>query len=149
MNRAQRRAQAKAQRHNRAAHMGRAGVNRYIDRARRKMTGMVFRAIPMGDELHGQWSFPAMIPMSDRQQLADYAEAAPHRWHIRVSVRFVNGDTTYLETEDADIGQAVLLGELVEEWQRMLAEARGRGNPNHLDSEMVEIRPLVGREVAA
>ena len=144
MNRAQRRAQAKAGRMNRAARMGRAGIDRYIDRARRKMHGMVFRAIPVGDELHGQWKFPAMTPDSDRQQLADYAEAAPHRWHLRVTVRFVTGTDAYLEEVEADIGQAVMLGELVDEWRRMLREARARGNSRHLDSEVVEIRPAMG-----
>lgn len=140
MNRAQRRAQEKVARRRRAASLGRDGVDRYVSRARRKMAGMVFRGIPAGDELHGRWSFPAMTAASDRKALEEYAEAAPHRWHLRVSVRFVAGNDAYIEEVEGEVGQALLIGELVEEWKRMLAEARGRGNPRHLDSEMVEIR---------
>lgn len=143
MNRHQRRMAEKAQRGTRAARLGRAGMDRYRGRAERKLRGMVFRAMPMDDRLHGRWSYPIAAHMSDYAALADYAENAPHRWRIACHARFQAGDgVMYTETVEAEVMQALLIGDLADEWRRMLAEARASGNPRHLHSELVELEVM-------
>lgn len=96
MNRQQRRAAAKAQRHNRAAHMGRAGVNRYVSRAGRWLTGACYVGIPAQQDvdgvtvhgLTGSWQFPPSVPVDRRGPASDYAENAPLRWQIEASAVF-------------------------------------------------------------
>ena len=144
MNRAQRRMAEKAQRGTRAARLGRAGMDRYRHRAQRKMRGMVFRAMPMDDRLHGRWSYPVTASVSDYEALAEYAENAPHRWRIACHARFQADDgTMYVETVEAEVMQAVLIGELADEWRRMLDEARAGGNARHLHSEVVELEVMI------
>lgn len=152
MNRQQRRAAAKAQRFNRAAHMGRAGVNRYVSRAGRWLAGACYSGIPVEEDgvngLTGSWRFPPSVPLDRRGPAADYAESAPMRWQIEVSAVFVDerGDE-YIESVEAVIGQAVLIGELVSTWRDMLEQARGRGNPRHHSHDVVRAWTLIGRQV--
>ena len=144
MNRQQRRMAEKAQRGTRAARLGRAGMDRYRRRAERKTAGMVFRGIPMDDRISGRWSYPASTAIGDYEALADYAENAPMRWHITAHARFQAPDgVMYVETVEAEVGQALLIGELADYWRGMLDEARAGGNARHLHSEVVELEVMI------
>lgn len=156
MNRQQRRAAAKAQRHNRAAGMGRAGVNRYVSRAGRWLTGACYVGVPAvqdvdGETVHGLtgvWKFPPSVPLDRRGPAADYAESAPMRWRIEAEAMFRDerGDE-YIESVDAVVGQAVLIGELTDTWRDMIEQAKSRGNPKHHSHDVVRVWPLIGRQV--
>ncbi|MCL7941175.1 hypothetical protein M8009_12855 [Halomonas sp. ATCH28] len=152
MNRTQRRAAAKAQRHNRAAGMGRAGVDRYIARARRWLIGARFDGIPIQQEqggevihgLHGTWRFPPSVPADRRMPAAEYGEAGKFLWRIEAETVFVadNGDE-YRHTVELETGQAQQLAELTDTWRDMLQQARDGGNPRHHHHDVVRAWPLV------
>lgn len=152
MNRQQRRAAEKRQRHNRAAGMGRAGVDRYIARARRWLIGAHFDGIPIqqeenGETIHGltgQWRFSAAVPADRREPTAEYGEAAPFLWRLEAEAVFRadNGDE-YRHVVELETSQAQLLGELTDTWRDMLREARDGGNPRHHSHDVVRAWPLV------
>lgn len=50
----------------------------------------------------------------------------------------------YVESIEAEVGQALLLGELTDTWRDMLQQARNGGNPRHHGHDVVRAWPLVG-----
>ena len=136
--------------------MGRAGVDRYIARARRWLIGAHFDGIPVQEEWHtgeivhgltGQWRFSAAVPADRRGPTAEYAEAAPFLWRIEAEevFRADNGDE-YRHVVELETEQAQLLGELTDTWRDMLREARDGGNPRHHSHDVVRAWPLVTRQ---
>lgn len=148
MNRQQRRAAAKAQRNNRAAQMGRVGIDRYVSRAGRWLVGACYSGIPVVDGgvagLTGSWKFRACVPLDRREPAADYAEHAPMRWRISAEAVFKDdrGDE-YIEAVEAETGQAVLIGELSDTWVDLVEQAKNKGNPKHHSHDVVRAWPLI------
>lgn len=153
MNRAQRRAAEKAQRHNRAAGMGRAGVDRYIKRAARWLINAHFDGIPIqrkedGVTVHGltgHWRFPVTAPADRRKPASDYGEAGTFLWRIEAEAVFRDDQGgEYRCTVELTTGQAQRLDELTDTWRDMLRQARDSGNSRHHWSDVVRAWPLVG-----
>lgn len=152
MNRAQRRAAAKAQRHNRAAGMGRAGVDRYIARAHRWLIGARFDGIPIqqqedGETVHGltgSWRFPPSVPVHRREVTADYGEAGTFLWRLMAEAHFHDDQGgVYCHSVELETGQPQRLAELTDTWRDMLQQARDAGNPRHHHHDVVRAWPLV------
>lgn len=153
MNRQQRRAAEKAQRHNRAAGMGRAGVDRYIARAHRWLIGARFDGIPVQEEWHtgeivhgltGHWHFPPSVPAGRRQVSAEYGEAGKFLWRLEVEAVFHDDQGgEYRQAIEITTGQVQRLAELTDTWRDMLRQARDGGNPRHHSHDVVRAWPLV------
>jgi len=152
MNRQQRRAEAHAQRTNRARKMGRAGVDRYIARARRWLIGVRFDGIPIqqeesGETIHGltgTWRFPPSVPADRREATADYGEAGTFRWRLMAEAYFHDDQGgEYCHSVELETGQAQQLAELTDTWRDMLKQARDGGNPRHHHHDVIRAWPLV------
>lgn len=152
MNRAQRRAAAKGDARTRAKRMGRRGYDMAQSRAKRWLIGACYEGIPCtreedGETIHGltgHWRFPPTVPASRWDAVADYAERSPQRWRIEASAVFRDDrGGKYVESVEAEVGQALLLGELVDAWRGMLNEALSRGNSRHHSHDVVRAWPLV------
>lgn len=152
MNRQQRRAAAKAQRHNRAAGMGRAGVDRYIARAHRWLIGARFDGIPIQQQEHGEtvhgltghWHFPPSVPADRRGPSAEYGEAGKFLWRIEAEAVFRDDQGgEYRQAVEIQTGQVQQLAELTDTWRDLLRQARDSGNPRHRHHDVVRAWPLV------
>lgn len=153
MNRQQRRAAAaKGDARARAKRMGRKGYDMARHRASRWLTGACYEGIPCireedGETIHGltgHWRFPPTVPASRWDAVADYAARSPQRWRIEASAVFRDEQGgEYVESVEAEVGQALLLGELTDTWRDMLEQARNGGNPRHHSHDVVRAWPLV------
>lgn len=146
MNRQQRRMAAKSDARARAARLGRKGYDMARSRASRWLTGACYEGVPVSEErdgevvhgLTGHWRFPPTTPVSRRESAADYAAASPQRWRIEASAIFRDDQgAEYVESVEAEVGQALLLGELTDTWRDMLEQARNGGNPRHHSHDVV------------
>ncbi|MBR9769998.1 MAG: hypothetical protein GYB54_02580 [Gammaproteobacteria bacterium] len=152
MNRTQRRAAAKAQRHNRVSGLGRAGIDRYIARAQRWLIGARFEGIPIqqeqnGETVHGltgHWHFPPSVRADRHKASAEYGEAGKFLWRLEAEAVFRADDgDTYTHSIEITTQQVQQLAELTGTWCDLLSEARGYGNPRHYSHDVVRAWPLV------
>lgn len=132
MNRAQKRAQA-GEIKRRKRLVSQKQYQHYQTNARRWCVGIKATGRHVGGEFEGEWSFPAHVPAYKYHDIAQYATRAPLRWRIiaRLVLRYDDGSMESREA-DAEIGQQMLISELQEARDALMADLERTANGRYV-----------------